>query len=150
KEDEEIKQQMVDVLTKTGSFTDETARVIVNAVLNVSANPQPLYFGYSTDGGKSYKPAKTNGKEGRQATFYEFLDQISGYAYKATATGWNYPNKDENVKFSIYNDPNYGYKSGSKQNRGALYWAESGTTSADKSKIVFDWNPARSEGGGQT
>src|SRR5690606_17169463 len=28
KEDEEIKQQMVDVLTKTGSFTDETARVI--------------------------------------------------------------------------------------------------------------------------
>jgi hypothetical protein len=149
-----IKQQMVDVLTKTGSFTDEVANAIVDAVLQVANNPKPLYFSYSTNGGKTYKPARTKGKNGRQATFYEFLDQISGYAYK-NLNELAYPSKSAyesdnlNKRFSVYNDPNYGYQKGGN-NRGALFWSDSGGTSVDPSHVVFDWNPSKSDGGGQT
>lgn len=147
-ETEAIKTQMVQSLTETGNFTKDIADIVVEAVLEVSSKPQPLYFGYSSNGGKSYKSAKTGDTNGRQATFYEFLDQVSGYAYKSEQLFKGQPLayppeevlREDGGLHTIYNDPNWGYRKG-ESNRGVMYWDSGDGSSMQDQQIVFDWIP---------
>lgn len=150
--EKEVKENIVKAMTETGAFSKEISETLAGAVMNVSADPKPLYFGQSTDG-KDFKSVEGGKGKGRQATFYEFLDQISGYAYKK-ANKLPYPDLKDGVKaeddnmVSVFKNSIWNFDKGKKTNEGVLYWGSK--DKVDKDHIVFNWNPAVNEGGGQT
>lgn len=147
---EEVNKQVVQALTETNAFNKDLAETVTKVVAKASSSSvKPLYFAQSTDGDKFTGVEGGKEKKGRQATFYEFLDQVSGYAYKTgDEAKVAYPDKESSKGISVFSGSVWKYDKNSKSNTGALYWSDDGKV--DKSKIIFDWNPSSNVGGGQT
>ncbi|MED3453640.1 hypothetical protein P4398_08285 [Bacillus thuringiensis] len=154
KDSKEVQDSIVKALTETNAFEKGIAEKISKVVTNASKQSvQPLYFAQSKDGENFEAVDGGNGKKGKHATFYEFLDQISGYAYKRS-NELPYPDikdgvdKNGDKMVSAYKGSVWNYDPNSKKNEGALYWGSA--DKVDKSHIMFNWNPTSSDGGGQT
>ncbi|MGF2714958.1 DUF1720 domain-containing protein [Bacillus cereus] len=154
KDEKEVQDNIVKALTETNAFEKGIAEKLSKVVSNVSKQSvQPLYFAQSTDGDKFEPVEGGDGKKGKHATFYDFLDQISGYAYKRSGS-LPYPDLKDGVKadqdgmISVYKGSVWNFDPNSKKNEGALYWGSK--DKVDKSHIMFNWNPASSDGNGQT